>query len=269
MTRTTPARELCLAATLIAGPRLEALDYRDLAGTRRAGTLVLPAQERRGRRCSSPTGWGSSGHTLDAGVVRDDERLQYDLGYFEASPGYVQRAGFYRRPDVRRVMQLARYLFRPQGGPVAWWGPKTYLHASRDFSGRRLAELLVDRRLADLPHNRKLNGDFLITYLVSPGTALYVGYNGDLQNYDPSLRGRRPRRAPAHREGVDPRWPAALRQGVISVALVRRGQRSRSWRSASPACLWPARRALPWSPPRRRATPCSPTTPRRPSACGC
>jgi hypothetical protein len=29
---------------------------------------------------------------------------------------------------------------------------------------------------------REFNADFLITYLVHPGTALYVGYNSDLQN---------------------------------------------------------------------------------------
>jgi hypothetical protein len=33
-----------------------------------------------------------------------------------------------------------------------------------------------------LPTARQFNADFLITYLVHPGTAIYVGYNGDLQN---------------------------------------------------------------------------------------
>ena len=33
-----------------------------------------------------------------------------------------------------------------------------------------------------LPTARQCNADFLITYLVHPGTAIYVGYNGDLQN---------------------------------------------------------------------------------------
>jgi hypothetical protein len=34
---------------------------------------------------------------------------------------------------------------------------------------------------------KNFNTDFLITYLVHPGTALYVGYNSNLQNLDPSL----------------------------------------------------------------------------------
>ena len=33
-----------------------------------------------------------------------------------------------------------------------------------------------------LPTQKEFNADFLITYLVHPGTALYVGYNSDLQN---------------------------------------------------------------------------------------
>ena len=33
-----------------------------------------------------------------------------------------------------------------------------------------------------LPTSREFNADFLVTYLVHPGTAVYVGYNSDLQN---------------------------------------------------------------------------------------
>jgi hypothetical protein len=33
-----------------------------------------------------------------------------------------------------------------------------------------------------LPTSRQFNADFLITYLIHPGTAIYVGYNSDLQN---------------------------------------------------------------------------------------
>ena len=35
-----------------------------------------------------------------------------------------------------------------------------------------------------LPTSKEFNADFLITYLVHPGTAVYVGYNSDLQNLD-------------------------------------------------------------------------------------
>jgi hypothetical protein len=35
-----------------------------------------------------------------------------------------------------------------------------------------------------LPTSRQFNADFLITYLVHPGTAIYVGYNSDLHNLE-------------------------------------------------------------------------------------
>jgi hypothetical protein len=38
-----------------------------------------------------------------------------------------------------------------------------------------------------LPTEKEFNADFLLTYLVHPGTAIYVGYNSDLQNLDHSL----------------------------------------------------------------------------------
>lgn len=38
-----------------------------------------------------------------------------------------------------------------------------------------------------LPTTKNFNTDFLITYLVHPGTAVYVGYNSSLQNLDPTL----------------------------------------------------------------------------------
>ena len=33
-----------------------------------------------------------------------------------------------------------------------------------------------------LPTQKQFNADFLVTYLVHPGTAIYIGYNSDLQN---------------------------------------------------------------------------------------
>jgi len=35
-----------------------------------------------------------------------------------------------------------------------------------------------------LPTAKEFNADFLVTYLVHPGTAIYIGYNSDLQNLD-------------------------------------------------------------------------------------
>jgi hypothetical protein len=40
----------------------------------------------------------------------------------------------------------------------------------------------------NLPTTKNFNTDILITYLLHPGTALYVGYNTNQQNLDPSLQ---------------------------------------------------------------------------------
>lgn len=42
--------------------------------------------------------------------------------------------------------------------------------------------------MTSLPARRNLNLDLLFTYVRTPGTALYVGYNNNLENLDPSLR---------------------------------------------------------------------------------
>lgn len=41
---------------------------------------------------------------------------------------------------------------------------------------------LANREFTDLETSKNFNADFLLTYLVNPWTALYVGYNGNLQN---------------------------------------------------------------------------------------
>jgi hypothetical protein len=46
---------------------------------------------------------------------------------------------------------------------------------------------LANPQFTFLETTKQFNADFLITYLVHPGTAIYVGYNSDLQNLDPSL----------------------------------------------------------------------------------
>jgi len=47
---------------------------------------------------------------------------------------------------------------------------------------------LANQQLTSLQTTKQLSPQFLITYLVHPGTAVYVGYNSDLQNIDPALR---------------------------------------------------------------------------------
>jgi hypothetical protein len=46
---------------------------------------------------------------------------------------------------------------------------------------------LANQKFTSLDTTKELSPQFLITYLLHPGTAVYVGYNSDLQNIDPSL----------------------------------------------------------------------------------
>ncbi len=46
---------------------------------------------------------------------------------------------------------------------------------------------LANPALTSLQTTKNFNADFLATYLVQPGTAIYVGYNSNLQNLDRSL----------------------------------------------------------------------------------
>ena len=62
---------------------------------------------------------------------------------------------------------------------------------TRAFSLRIIPQytaVLSNRSLTSLQTTKQFNADFLFTYLPHPGTAIYVGYNSDLQNFDRSLR---------------------------------------------------------------------------------
>jgi hypothetical protein len=61
---------------------------------------------------------------------------------------------------------------------------------SRELSVRFITQydaLLANGTRSALSTTKNLNFDFLVTWLLHPGTALYVGYNSNLQNLDPAL----------------------------------------------------------------------------------
>jgi hypothetical protein len=67
---------------------------------------------------------------------------------------------------------------------------KWNLQFTREMSLRFIGQYeatLTNPLLADLPRRKNLNLDVLFTYLLHPGTALYVGYNSNLQNLDRAL----------------------------------------------------------------------------------
>jgi hypothetical protein len=59
---------------------------------------------------------------------------------------------------------------------------------NRELSFRTIFQydgLLTNPLFSALEQHKRFNADFLVTYLVHPGTAFYVGYNSNLQNLDP------------------------------------------------------------------------------------
>jgi hypothetical protein len=52
--------------------------------------------------------------------------------------------------------------------------------------------LISNPSLTSLQQTKQINGDALLAYRVNPATALFVGYNYDVQNYDPRTFGQLP-----------------------------------------------------------------------------
>ncbi len=72
---------------------------------------------------------------------------------------------------------------------------------NREFSFRTIFQystVLANPQFTSLETTKNFNADFLFTYLVNPWTALYVGYNGNLQNLDlfPTTMGEQILRTP-------------------------------------------------------------------------
>lgn len=47
--------------------------------------------------------------------------------------------------------------------------------------------LLANQALSSMQTTKDFTADFLLSYMLHPGTAVYVGYNSDLQNMNPAL----------------------------------------------------------------------------------
>ena len=60
--------------------------------------------------------------------------------------------------------------------------PQLSVRVILQYNGLLAATPGVGSPYTYLPTARQFNADFLVTYLVHPGTAIYVGYNSDLQN---------------------------------------------------------------------------------------
>ena len=62
---------------------------------------------------------------------------------------------------------------------------------TKEFSLRMIGQYVTtisNPAFTTLQTTKSFNGDVLFTYLLNPGTAIYVGYNSDLANIDPALQ---------------------------------------------------------------------------------
>jgi len=62
---------------------------------------------------------------------------------------------------------------------------------TKEFSLRLIGQYVTtisNPGLTTLQNSKSFNGDVLFTYMVTPGTAIYAGYNSNLQNLDPRLQ---------------------------------------------------------------------------------
>jgi hypothetical protein len=153
----------------------------------------------------------------DASVVLHSEyfkRATFDFNYsrgtrinYDPAPGLAAflangsdlQAGFTLRPVARLKIDEVYYLTRMRTPQVSVF--TNHLTRSRinyQFTRALSLRMIVDYNavlenaaLIDLKRQKRLTGDALLTYLIHPGTALYVGYTDRVENlglYDGLVR---------------------------------------------------------------------------------
>ncbi len=131
-------------------------------------------------------GWGTETNFVPATGPPVSARANYFTG------------GVTLRPITRLSMDNTYLLTRLRTGNTAASiftnhiiRSKWNYQINRELSVRFITQYtatLANAQLTSLETTKNLNFDFLITYLVHPGTAVYVGYNSNLQNLDPALQ---------------------------------------------------------------------------------
>lgn len=148
--------------------------------------------------------WQKFGFSAEIGRSKS---INYDgIGVYDAPPaGQIPWLGTQKRMDLtltlRPMNQLRidnKYLYRrledPPSGQSAYnlhiirskWNYQVTKELSLRVIGQYNAQL-ANPLLTTLKSEKGLNADFLISYLLHPGTAVYVGYNSNLANLDASL----------------------------------------------------------------------------------
>ncbi len=110
---------------------------------------------------------------------------------------YVGDFGVTLRPTTRLIIEnsyLVTRLSRRHSGENIFNNHILRSRWNYQFTPRLAARfiaqyeaVLANPAFTSLENRKNFNADFLITYLVHPGTAVFVGYNSNLQNLDRSL----------------------------------------------------------------------------------
>jgi len=152
------------------------------------------------------TSFGTAGSSRQFRWLRFDYRLDTGrrLHYIPPAGEAPRLAGFYRAQvavSIRPTRGLTidnTYLFdrnvRPEDLRQMYSShvlrSKWNWQLSRELSARVIGQydaLIADPRFTSTNTGRSLNADFLLTYLVHPGTALYIGYNTNFSRPGPPI----------------------------------------------------------------------------------
>jgi hypothetical protein len=124
---------------------------------------------------------------------------------FSPPSGTIPPLGIERRADITLTLRptvpwsiantyIYRRLEEPSQSLSAYnlhilrskWNYQVTKELSLRFIGQYNGQL-ANSHLSTLETQKQFNADFLLTYLLHPGTAFYVGYNSNLQNLTPNL----------------------------------------------------------------------------------
>jgi hypothetical protein len=123
---------------------------------------ILTGQLMRSETVNGDDGTNQSGSAYFGEVRHSGKHFSYYTQYRDRSPEFRSDLGYIPRVDIR---QFTRSLS---------------VRAILDYNA-----VLPNERLVDLERQKRINLDFLATYMPHPGTAVYIGYGDRYENVLP------------------------------------------------------------------------------------
>ncbi len=126
--------------------RVGGLDARIKLGEKWVASLGAAASATRGTDSMY-----RSGTAYDARLEYADIHWQNGIEYHDVELGFQTDTGFFRRPDIRRVLGGLNYNFRPESGKILAWGPSFTAGQSYDHKNDHLDDIWDLSGHIDLP----------------------------------------------------------------------------------------------------------------------